>query len=133
MTPEEHVHDAHGWINKAEDAGADHYRRRYLDLAYVHLRAAEVGWQSPAVEVVDPTTEAIVWKGSSNICPTCGASEKHSDITRTQWLAHHEEYYQRAREHGADKSTAGDWADGRTQQRFGTEPMPPDPRDSPNR
>jgi hypothetical protein len=134
MNAQDHVKAAQSYIRRRENGGLGTPGGPWTDLAYLHLRTAEVlGQLAPAVEVVDPITQAIIWKEPLGLCPTCGASDKHSDLTRTQWLAHHEEYYQGSRDHGADKSAANDWADGRTEQRFGPEPMPPDPRDGTNR
>lgn len=48
--------------------------------------------------------------------PTCSSG---SALTRTQWLAHHEEYYRDSQENGANKVDAAYYADRKNEERFG--------------
>jgi hypothetical protein len=61
-------------------------------------------------------------------CPVCGREGVpygvclSGELTREQWLAHHEDFYRESQQFGSNKVNAAAWADGQMETRFGPEP-----------
>jgi hypothetical protein len=60
-------------------------------------------------------------------CMVCGREGGHwvclsGELTRQQWLKHHEDYYRQSQEMGANKVNAAYWADDQMEGTFGPEP-----------
>lgn len=104
-----------------------------LENIYMQLRVLNEGRQAFHREVLDVLTAAKDPDGSlrseqpaaATSCPVCGnegycfGCDPGVELTRTQWLAHHEDAYRDSQEYGADKVAAAHYADRRTEDRFG--------------
>lgn len=140
MTARDHVQAAQNCIRRLENGGLGSPAGPWATLVHAHLRAAEVIGQlerieqeaRPVVEVGLPGPDDRPQAESPAPCPTCLSADHGAGLSRAQWIAHHDEFYATSRDFGSGKSQAVDYADSRMQERFGSEPMPPDPRDGTN-
>jgi hypothetical protein len=75
------------------------------------------------------TAQVVETDREPRVCRECGkpgvlviCTEEDGPLTREQWLAHHEHFYQESREYGADKNGAVAYADRQMYETFGEMP-----------